>query len=62
MNDTIRSRDEAMAWRKANEPNAPKAGDLAPDLLLSDASGKNAVQLSQFRGKRPVALVFGSFT
>ncbi len=41
---------------------APKAGDLAPDFTLSDVSGTESVTLSDFRGKKPVALVFGSYT
>jgi peroxiredoxin len=41
---------------------APKAGDLAPDFTLSDISGTESITLSDFRGKKPVALVFGSFT
>jgi len=35
---------------------------MAPDFELSDVSGENAVSLSDFRGQKPVALVFGSFT
>ncbi len=41
---------------------APKAGDLAPDFTLADISGTESVTLSDFRGKQPVALVFGSYT
>ena len=41
---------------------APKAGDLAPDFTLSDISGTESVTLSDFRGNKPVALIFGSFT
>jgi len=41
---------------------APKAGDLAPDFTLTDVSGTESVTLSEFWGKKPVALVFGSFT
>jgi hypothetical protein len=41
---------------------APKAGDLAPDFTLYDVSGTESVTLSDFRGNKPVALVFGSFT
>ena len=41
---------------------APKVGDLAPDFTLSDISGSESITLSDFRGKKPVALVFGSFT
>jgi hypothetical protein len=39
-----------------------KAGDPAPDFTLPDAAGKRAVTLSDFRGKKPVVLVFGSYT
>lgn len=39
-----------------------KAGDAAPDFTLSDPTGKRQVTLSSFRGKRPVVLIFGSYT
>ena len=39
-----------------------RVGDLAPDFTLSDISGMQSVTLSDFRGEKPVALVFGSFT
>jgi hypothetical protein len=41
---------------------APKAGDMAPVFTLSDATGERSVTLSNFRGVKPVALIFGSFT
>lgn len=41
---------------------APKAGDLAPDFTLSDISGTETIRLSDFRGRKPVALIFGSYT
>lgn len=41
---------------------APKTGDLAPDFTLTDSSGTETITLSQFRGHKPVALVFGSYT
>jgi hypothetical protein len=37
-------------------------GDLAPDFSLQTADRKARVQLSAFRGQRPVVLVFGSHT
>jgi peroxiredoxin len=46
----------------ANDPNSPKVGDLAPDFELADPSGASTTRLSTFRGQRPVALVFGSYT
>jgi len=39
----------------------PKLGADAPDFTLTDLDGKPA-SLSQFRDKKPVVLVFGSFT
>jgi peroxiredoxin len=39
-----------------------KAGDRAPDFTLSDPSGKREVTLSNFQGKKPVVLIFGSYT
>jgi len=37
-------------------------GQQAPDFSLPLQSGGGAVTLSSFRGKKPVALVFGSYT
>ncbi len=39
-----------------------KPGDLAPDFNLKEQKSSRTVRLSDFRGVRPVALVFGSFT
>lgn len=59
---TFQNRSDADAWHGRYGPLAPKAGDLAPDFELRDVRGENPVRLSDFRGRRPVALVFGSFT
>jgi peroxiredoxin len=37
-------------------------GDRAPDFTLKSPDGKQKITLSDFRGKKPVALVFGSYT
>ena len=58
----LRFRKKAMKHQKILDAQAPRAGDLAPDFTLSDISGTRSVTLSDFRGKMPVALVFGSFT
>jgi peroxiredoxin len=50
------------AWQKKYEASAPKPGDTAPDFELFDINGENPVRLSEYRGRKPVALVFGSFT
>ena len=55
-------RNSLMPVQKELDAKAPRAGDLAPDFTLDDIEGKDAVTLSDFRGKKPVALVFGSFT
>lgn len=47
----------------AREARAPAVGSPAPDFarpLLADRS--EVVRLSSFHGKRPVALIFGSYT
>jgi peroxiredoxin len=59
---TLKNRQEASAWQQKFDPLAPKVGDLAPDFELNDVRGEGRVRLSDFRGKKPVALIFGSFT
>lgn len=51
---------ESTRWHRDNI--VPKKGELAPDFKLRDVEGENPVRLSQYRGKKPVALIFGSFT
>lgn len=58
-------RDAEIITRPARGERHPESlavGDPAPDFTLSDPSGKGRVTLSDFRGKRPVVLIFGSFT
>jgi len=59
---TLKTRQEATSWQKLHNARAPKLGDVAPDFELSDVNGENPLKLSDFRGRKPVALVFGSFT
>jgi hypothetical protein len=40
----------------------PRLGDSAPDFTLPGHEGAPAVTLRAFRGQKPVALIFGSFT
>ena len=60
--DTLRYRRESKAWQKKYDALAPKDGDVAPDFELLDVNGENLVHLSDFQGKKPVALIFGSYT
>ena len=64
---TIASLAEAQGKRKprrkgGRDPDLLKVGDVAPDSKLKTLDGKETVSLSSFKGKRPVALVFGSYT
>jgi len=40
----------------------PRLGDFAPDFSLPTHDGTRKVNLRSFRGQKPVALIFGSFT
>jgi hypothetical protein len=40
----------------------PKLGQLAPDFKLTTQDGKKKISLSDYRGKKPVVLIFGNFT
>jgi acetyl esterase/lipase len=42
--------------------DALKVGESAPDFTLASPTGKNKVTLSEFQGKKPVVLIFGSYT
>jgi hypothetical protein len=39
-----------------------EAGDAAPDFTLPDPTGKKQITLSSFKGKKPVVMIFGSYT
>jgi hypothetical protein len=58
----IKFRSKLMKRQMGLNKLAPKAGDLAPDFTLFDISGDESITLSNFRGLKPVALVFGSYT
>jgi hypothetical protein len=40
----------------------PRPGQLAPDFTLPTPDGKKPITLSDYQGKKPVVLIFGSFT
>ena len=40
----------------------PQLGEYPPDFSLKRLDSDTRVRLSSFRGARPVALVFGSYT
>jgi hypothetical protein len=40
----------------------PALGDQAPEFRLTTQDGKRTISLADYRGKKPVVLIFGSFT
>lgn len=46
----------------ARDETGPKVGDQPPDFFLKRQGTSERVRLSGFRGQRPVALIFGSYT
>lgn len=48
-------------WTRARA-GALRPGQAAPDFSLAMLDKSQTVQLSSFRGKEPVVLVFGSYT
>ncbi|MDF1701419.1 MAG: hypothetical protein P1V36_09720 [Planctomycetota bacterium] len=58
---SLRRRRRPPPGKGRPEP-AAAVGETAPDFTLHSPDGKRAVTLSSFRGKQPVALLFGSYT
>lgn len=42
--------------------SGPEVGDVAPNFTLPTQDGTRAITLWEFRGSKPVVLIFGSFT
>ena len=55
-------RTNELNWQLSNDARSPKLGQLAPDFELADHTGLRTARLSDFKDKRPVALIFGSYT
>jgi hypothetical protein len=51
-----------MQFLSERETHAPAVGADAPDFILPTLDDNERVQLSAFRGHKPVALIFGSYT
>ncbi len=59
---TLKYRKVITDWQTQHNQYAPKKGFLAPDFELLDSEGNNSIRLSDYRDKKPVGLIFGSFT
>ena len=55
----VRAALEAILVRDETGPNV---GEAAPDFSLKRLGSEDRVRLSDFAGRRPVALAFGSYT
>ncbi len=55
----VRAALEAVLLR---DETGPKVGAEAPDFCLKRLGTEERVRLSDYRGRRPVALAFGSYT
>lgn len=44
------------------EQDALKIGDVAPNFRLKSLDGKSETNLAEFKAKKPVVLIFGSYT
>ena len=57
------NRGSSSRWRRDRMPETRlKVGDMAADFTLQTPDSRKKVSLSSYRGKRPVVLVFGSYT
>ncbi len=57
---TARDSDFVFAMVNARINNAPKEGERAPQIVLTDAKSGETRALSELRSKKPVVLFFGS--
>ena len=48
--------------RPSRRPVALQVGDIAPTFKLKSLDGKTETDLASFKGKKPVVLIFGSYT
>ena len=56
------TRPQERSARGDRWPDKVKPGDQAVDFTLKTLDGKQSYKLSDFQGKQPVALIFGSYT
>ena len=53
---------QAMEAVVDRDEMGPKVGEIPPDFELKLTGSEKRVRLSSFKGQRPVALIFGSYT
>jgi len=62
MAEPVHDRPARDRGRMHPRPDRLKEGDQAPNFRLKSPTGKKTVSLASFAGRKPVALVFGSYT
>jgi len=63
--DALPPEEQVPNWdntRALMARQAPQPGEAAPDITLEAEDGSGPIRLSEFRGSRPVVLIFGSWT
>ena len=53
---------QAMKAVVVKDEMGPNVGEVPPDFNLKLVGSEERVRLSSFKGQRPVALIFGSYT
>ena len=48
--------------RSRGDDGAPKKGDVAPTFTLKTLDGKKEVDIAKLVGRKPIILIFGSYT
>ena len=48
--------------RQKDDSNSLKVGQEAPTFKLKSLDGESETDLASFKGKKPVVLIFGSYT
>ena len=59
LSDSLQAAVDAVI---ARDEMGPAVGDTPPDFFLKRMGSDERVRLSDFKGKRPVGLIFGSYT
>ncbi len=58
----LRTRNLQRNDRPSRTGAAPQVGDSAPAFKLKSLDGKSETDIADFKGKKPVVLLFGSYT
>ena len=57
-----RNRDQKKQRGRRSDANALKVGQQAPQFTLKSLDGKSETRLKDYQDKKPIVLIFGSYT